>query len=97
MPRNFDRRVEAAAPVDDPALHPRLQSLLETCLGDNRQAWDLDSDGTWRQRVPVGDLRATHVVLLTDPWGMVPRSPGAESPYKQPLGERRSSGVPAAD
>ena len=28
MPRNFDRRVEAVAPVDSPALHERLRSLL---------------------------------------------------------------------
>ncbi|HEU4878548.1 MAG TPA: polyphosphate kinase 1, partial [Gemmatimonadaceae bacterium] len=36
MPRNFDRRVEAVTPVEDTSLHPRLWSLLETCLNDNR-------------------------------------------------------------
>ena len=35
MPRNFDRRVEAATPVEDPGLHAPLRSLLETCLSDN--------------------------------------------------------------
>jgi polyphosphate kinase len=98
MPRNFDRRVEAVAPVDDPALHPRLQSLLETCLGDNRQAWDLGPDGTWRQRVPDGEVRATHSILLTDSWGMVAAGAGPESPYRaQGLAEGRGSSVPAAD
>jgi len=71
MPRNFDRRVEAVAPVDDPTLQPRLHSLLATCLADNRQAWDLAADGTYRQRVPNGDPeRATHKLLLLDSWGM---------------------------
>jgi len=72
MPRNFDRRVEAVAPVDDVALHPRLHSLLAVCLSDNRQAWDLAADGSYTQRVPNGEpLRATHQTLLLDSWGIV--------------------------
>ena len=69
MPRNFDRRVEAVAPIDDATLHDRLRSLLRTCLDDNRQAWELSSDGTWTQRAPNGDVLATHEVLLRDSWG----------------------------
>jgi polyphosphate kinase len=72
MPRNLDRRVEAVAPVDDVALHPRLHALLQTCLADNRQAWDLAADGTYTQRNPNGEpARATHQLLLFDSWGMV--------------------------
>jgi polyphosphate kinase len=72
MPRNFDRRVEAVAPVDDVTLHPRLHSLIATCLSDNRQAWDLAADGTYRQRVPDGEPeRATHKLLLLDSWGII--------------------------
>ena len=71
MPRNFDRRVEAVAPIDDVNLHPRLHSLLSVCLADNRQAWDLAPDGTYSQRAPGGEaVRATHQLLLVDPWGM---------------------------
>ena len=71
MPRNLDRRVEAVAPIDDVTLHPRLHSLLATCLADNRQAWDLAADGTYTQRVPNGEpARATHQLLLVDSWGM---------------------------
>ena len=70
MPRNLDRRVEAITPVEDRALHPRLRALLETCLADNRQAWDLDADGTYTQRVPGDDTeRATHRLLVRDPLG----------------------------
>ena len=71
MPRNFDRRVETVVPVEDPTLHPRLHSLFETCLADNRQAWTLAADGTWTQSVPPDDgaVIATHVELMADPWG----------------------------
>ena len=70
MPRNLDRRVEAVAPVEDQRLHSRCLGLLETCLADNRQAWDLASDGTYAQRTPDPENElATQVVLLRDPWG----------------------------
>ncbi|CAA9304970.1 MAG: Polyphosphate kinase [uncultured Gemmatimonadaceae bacterium] len=72
MPRNLDRRVEAVAPVEDPVLHVRLRALLDTCLADNRQAWELGADGTYTQRDPGGGaVRSTHVTLLRDPWGIV--------------------------
>ena len=71
MPRNLDRRVEVVTPVEDKALHQRLHAVLETCLADNRQAWDLRADGTYVQRTP-GDEgeRATHRLLLRDPYGV---------------------------
>ena len=69
MPRNFLRRVEAVAPVEAPELQARLHSLLEACLEDNRQAWELDDAGTWTQRTPVGEEFSTHQRLLLDSWG----------------------------
>ena len=69
MPRNFLRRVEAVAPIEDPVLHQRLDSLVATILGDNRQAWDLHPNGTWVQRQPEGAEHATHDILLGDSWG----------------------------
>ena len=69
MPRNFDRRVEAVAPVEQPALHERLRSLLQTYLDDNRQAWELDADGLWVQREPEGVVRASHERLPRNSWG----------------------------
>src|SRR5215208_2386381 len=77
MPRNFDRRVEVVAPVEDPTHHARLRALLAVCLSDNRQAWALGPDGTWRQRQPEnGHERATHRMLLRDSWGLA-RDSGA--------------------
>ena len=72
MPRNFDRRVEAVAPVEDADLHGRLRSLLDTCLSDNRQAWDLQSDGSYVQRQPDGEEeRSAQVIFLHNSWGKV--------------------------
>ena len=82
MPRNFDRRVEAVVPVDDPALHERLRSLLATCLADNRQAWDLASDGTYLQRSAAGEPeRSTHALLLQESWGRGRPAPAGEDGF----------------
>jgi polyphosphate kinase len=77
MPRNFDRRVEAVAPVEKPALHERLRALLDLYLGDNRQAWDLRADGRWQQRSPTAVPRASHELLLVNSWGIVEGAAGA--------------------
>lgn len=71
MPRNFDRRVETVAPIEGAILHARIDSLLNTCLQDNRQAWMLQTDGTYVQRRPEGDEpdRGAHARLLKDVWG----------------------------
>ncbi len=54
MPRNLDRRVEIAFPVEDPVCAERLHRLLSIALADNVQGWELHSDGTW-SRVKQGD------------------------------------------
>jgi polyphosphate kinase len=72
MPRNFDRRVEVIAPIGNRQLHPRVRSLLETCLADNRQAWDLQSDGSYVQRKPgANPVVSTHERLLQNSWGLM--------------------------
>lgn len=47
MPRNLDRRIEAAVPVLDPALQRRVVEVLDTVLADDVLAWTLRADGTW--------------------------------------------------
>jgi polyphosphate kinase len=74
MPRNLERRVEAVVPVDDASQHERLRSVLETCLTDNRQAWDLHADGHYVQRTPgvdgeASEERASQLRFLRDAWG----------------------------
>ncbi|PPS45423.1 polyphosphate kinase 1 [Chroococcidiopsis sp. TS-821] len=55
MPRNLDRRVEAITPVADPKIAKDLQEILGIMLADNRQAWDLQPDGSYIQRQPTED------------------------------------------
>jgi polyphosphate kinase len=52
MPRNLDRRVEVVVPVEDPSSRKELKQILDTYRQDNRQAWDLQSDGSYLQRKP---------------------------------------------
>ncbi|MGK7901154.1 MAG: polyphosphate kinase 1 [Hormoscilla sp.] len=56
MPRNLDRRVEAVTLVEDPDLVKDLQEILGIMLADNRQAWDLQPDGTYIQRLGADDV-----------------------------------------
>jgi polyphosphate kinase len=51
MPRNLDNRVELAVPIEDPALRAEVLEVVELCLSDNHNAWDLGSDGVWTRRV----------------------------------------------
>jgi polyphosphate kinase len=55
MPRNLDRRVEAITPILDPEIAKDLQEILGIMLADNRQAWELQSDGSYIQRRPGED------------------------------------------
>jgi polyphosphate kinase len=52
MPRNLDRRIEAVTPVDDPAHRTTIRDLLLLMWRDNRQAWELQADGSYIQRRP---------------------------------------------
>jgi polyphosphate kinase len=55
MRRNLSRRVEAIAPVEDQELIKDLQEILGIMLADNRQAWDLQTDGHYIQRCPAAN------------------------------------------
>lgn len=52
MTRNLSRRVEAVTPVEDANIVQELQEILGVMLSDNRQAWELQTDGSYIQRQP---------------------------------------------
>ena len=53
MPRNFDRRVELAFPVEDELLRARIiDEILPAFLGDNVKARVLQPDGSYVRRHP---------------------------------------------
>jgi polyphosphate kinase len=66
MTRNLDRRVEVITPIEDPDISKDLQEILGIMLADNRQAWDMQPDGTYRQRCPqVGtEAESTQQILM---------------------------------
>ncbi|HIK46941.1 MAG TPA: polyphosphate kinase 1 [Leptolyngbyaceae cyanobacterium M65_K2018_010] len=67
MPRNLDRRVEAVLPIDDPAIRSELKLILDLSLKDNRQAWDMQADGTYLQRRPqAGEPELSSQALLME-------------------------------
>jgi polyphosphate kinase len=55
MERNFFRRVEVAFPILDPALRASLVEDLQLYLDDDRQAWQLGSDGVYARVEPRGE------------------------------------------
>jgi polyphosphate kinase len=66
MPRNLDRRVEAITPLEDLEVRKDVQEILGIMLADNRQAWELTSDGTYQQRRPQEGEKeqGTHQTLM---------------------------------
>ncbi|HVN43178.1 MAG TPA: polyphosphate kinase 1 [Steroidobacteraceae bacterium] len=59
MDRNLSRRVEAVAPVEVRALRERLWDVLQVQLADERNAWQMQPDGSYVQHRPA--RRATTV------------------------------------
>ena len=55
MVRNLESRVEAITPVDARLFRERLWEILQLCLSDQRQAWDMQADGSYIQRTPGND------------------------------------------
>jgi len=66
MERNLDRRVEAVTPVEDPHAIEELKEILHILLQDNRQAWDLQPDGSYVQRRPAENEPelSAHTILM---------------------------------
>jgi polyphosphate kinase len=69
MFRNLSKRVEVAAPILEPAGKTKLWEILDICLRDQRQAWMLQSDGTYLQLRPgdastSAEARGTHQTLM---------------------------------
>ena len=68
MHRNLSERVEAAVPIEDRRLRARLWEILEVCLADRRNAWELQPDGSYTLLSPESDhdpvAGGTHATMM---------------------------------
>ena len=66
MRRNLESRVEVLAPVENGNLRKELRLFLDTQLGDERSAWEMQPDGSYVQRMPDAERkrRGTHEALI---------------------------------
>lgn len=58
MRRNLSSRVETAIPIEDPRIQEYMWLILHSSLNDHRQAWEMLSDGRYRQRQPFAGSNA---------------------------------------
>ena len=58
MKRNLESRVEVVAPVENGTLRKELREFLDVQLNDQRNAWDMQPDGTYIQRTPGDEAAA---------------------------------------
>jgi polyphosphate kinase len=65
MMRNLEHRVEMLVPVEEFTLQAELRQMIDLHLADQRSAWDMQSDGTYVQRVPQdGDAGGCQEALI---------------------------------
>jgi len=62
MTRNLSDRVEAIVPIEDPLLQKQLQLVLDTCMQDQRQGWEMLPDGRYRRRKQIGTAEGVTVI-----------------------------------
>jgi polyphosphate kinase len=90
MPRNFHRRIEVLAPVEDPALRNRvLDEVLGVGLRDNVKARKLMPDGTYVPVERVGPEVRSQTVLLE-------QARRSSDPKSEPLIRHVAAPEPAA-
>ena len=64
MSRNMFRRVETGFPIEHKQLKTRVLNDLDCYLKDNSQAWVMQSDGSYIQAVPEGDVFRAQTELM---------------------------------
>jgi polyphosphate kinase len=89
MQRNLQSRVEMLVPVERLKQQRELRRFLDIQLGDRRSAWEMQGDGSYRQRLPAmeDDGRGCHQILIE----LAAKSQKKASRLKK----RRLKGLPA--
>lgn len=58
MSRNLNARVEACTPIEAKNLKERIWEILEVCLNDTRQVWELEETGRYVRLKSKGDSKS---------------------------------------
>ncbi|HVK62606.1 MAG TPA: polyphosphate kinase 1, partial [Bdellovibrionales bacterium] len=53
MYRNLHARIETVVPIEERGLKKRLWEIFDIMLKDRRQAWEMESDGSYKQYQPT--------------------------------------------
>lgn len=66
MHRNLHNRVELIVPITEKKLKDKLWEFIDIVLKDNRQAWVMNSDGTYTKKIPQNgeEERGTHQMMM---------------------------------
>ncbi len=68
MPRNFDRRVEAMVPIENPTVHEQIMGqIMVANFNDRTQSWILNADDKYERLTVEGDDFSAHRYFMTNP------------------------------
>ena len=64
MQRNLDHRIEVLTPVENARVRQEVQTILDSALADDVNAWLLGPDGSWTRAAPGDKPHSHHATMM---------------------------------